>query len=352
MCGHENNNKNQQMERFLPYRAIIDLSLVYAVYGAARLYSFFSEKSFRRYLTALRKKIRKDWNNNPNIEKLDVKCENTIPVKSVDEGIQFFVKVISSAKFAKAKPTTPPAKGTTDKYDPFSPEHRGKLFIEDLSATHCLLYNKFPLVPFHVIIVTKNFEEQMSPASPADFEAALTVMKSLDCFVFFNGGPDAGASQRHKHLQAIPYGSFPNQTIPLDAIIERNGREDEASKDEEVEYTSVPPFNFKHVLCKFHPRITFNLTPGSLQRKSRQLYDVYMECLRRLGNTDLKLAYNFVLTKNWMFVVLRKCEVALGMVKINAVGFTGSFAVRSDEEYEFIRSQDPIKILQSVTYPL
>ena len=337
------------MEDITVCKTLVGVSLASITLGLSYLGSHYAAKRFHDYLNQLRKKIRKKWKHNPNIEQLDVKCENIIPLAGY-ENIQFFVKVIASEKFAKSRPSEPLVR-KAQKFDPFAPENCEKLYIENLSSTHALLFNKYPLVPFHVLIVTKKFEKQMSLLGSADFEAALWVMKALDCFVFFNGGLNAGASQEHKHLQAIPYNSFPNQRIPLDALIEATKDGSEVGP-EGVEYTMIPPFKFKHVLCKFKPNITFGLSYWTVSKRAELVTKIYKSCLKRLQDEDLQTGYNFILTKYWMFMVLRKCETAMDMVKVNAVGFTGSFAVRSDEEYEFVRKQDPINILHSVTYPL
>eukprot|EP00826_Nyctotherus_ovalis_P048783 TRINITY_DN5781_c0_g1_i3.p1 TRINITY_DN5781_c0_g1~~TRINITY_DN5781_c0_g1_i3.p1 ORF type:complete len:272 (-),score=74.75 TRINITY_DN5781_c0_g1_i3:98-913(-) len=257
--------------------------------------------------------------------------------------IKFFVKVIASKKFAVPKLRRPAD------LDPFDKNVCAKIYIESLSETHALLYNKFPLVPSHVLVVTKEMESQMSLINRHDFYAALKVMKALDCLVFFNGGAAAGASQKHKHLQAIPYNSFPNHSIPLNALIEAT--EQSSGFVGGLKFQTIEPFKFRHVLCKFERNFLSDLSCWNIEKQAKVLENVYMECLRRLNNNGLQLAYNFILTKRWLFVVLRKCEVALNMVKINAVGFTGSFAVRSDEEYKFIRNQDPFNVLQSVTFP-
>lgn len=48
-----------------------------------------------------------------------------------------------------------------------------------------------------------------------DFEAAITVMKALDGFLFYNSDPISGASQSHKHMQVIPISSLPYKKIPI-----------------------------------------------------------------------------------------------------------------------------------------
>ena len=338
------------MEANAPLKAVVGISLASIALGAQYLYTFYSRERFYTYMKQLRKKIHHNWKNNPNIEKLNVNCENTLLLQNYGD-IQFYVKVIASTKFAKSRISEKVDLAVPKKkFDPFAKEQCAMIYIESLSETHALLYNKFPLVPYHVLVVTKEFEKQMSLINQADFEAALKVMKALDSFMFFNGGPDAGASQEHKHLQAIPYSSFPNQTIPLDALIAVATGPGEVLGD--VEYTTITPFKFRHVLCKFKGSIQFEMNYGNIKERAKLLEDIYLECLRRLNNKELRIAYNFILTKHWLFIVLRKCEeVAPNMVKINAVGFTGSFAVRSDAEYEFIQKQDPINILHSVTFP-
>ena len=61
--------------------------------------------------------------------------------------------------------------------------------------------------------------------------------------------------------------------------------------------------------------------------------------------------YNMVITRHWMLLVLRSEESSMNKIKINAVGFTGSFAVKSEEDYQFILKEDPFNILAQVTYP-
>ena len=172
----------------------------------------------------------------------------------------------------------------------------------------------------------------MSLINENDFQAVLELMNALDCFIFFNGGPDAGASQEHKHLQGIPYSSF-GGNIPLDTLIKENEKKGETIG--EVEYSKVEAFQFLHILCKFKSSITKGLKNENIRVRAKMLENVYMECLKRLNNTTLSIAYNFVLTKDWLFFVLRKCETGMGKIKINSLGFVGSFAVRSETEYEF-----------------
>lgn len=308
--------------------------------GIQKLHSYCTEVKFQSYLQQLSKKIRNNWKRNPNIEKLNVIKENTIPLRNYNN-IKFQVKKIATKKY-----TEPTVKRPAD---PFARDVCEKDYIESLSKTHALVYNKYPIVPSHVLVITKDMESQTSLINKNDFYAALEVMQALDCFVFFNGGAAAGSSQRHKHLQAIPYDAYPNHDIPLNDLIETAKKDD--SCVERNEYNTVEAFKFKHIVCKFGRDFLTDINSKTIERQAEALETIYKECLTRLRNSNLHLAYNFILTKNWLFVVLRKCEVALDMVKLNGVGFTGSFAATTEEEYEFILKQDPLEILQAATYP-
>ena len=304
------------------------------------LYSHFTQTQFQSYLQYLNKKIRNNWKQNPDIERLSVIKEDAMQLRNYNN-IKFPVKVIATKKY-----NGPKVKKVND---PFAREVCEKNYIESLSKTHALIYNKFPLVSSHVLVITKDMESQVSPVTKNDFYAALKVMHALDGFVFFNGGAAAGSSQRHKHLQLLPYDAYPEHDIPLNALVNATGKSE--SYVEGTEYGKVEAFKFKHVLCKFERNFLTNINSNTLENQAELLEAIYKECLRRLDNSDLHLAYNFILTKNWLFVILRKCEAAMDRIKLNGVGFTGSFAVNSEEDYEFLMKQDPLDILQEVTFP-
>lgn len=47
--------------------------------------------------------------------------------------------------------------------DPFSPPFEEGLYIDEITSTHRLLYNKFSLAPEHVLVVTKEMDLQTDP---------------------------------------------------------------------------------------------------------------------------------------------------------------------------------------------
>lgn len=61
-------------------------------------------------------------------------------------------------------------------------------------------------------------------------------------------------------------------------------------------------------------------------------------------------SYNLVLTNAYMMLVPRSSE-SVGPVSLNAMGFAGSFFVRSQEELSYIEREGGFKVLSGVGFP-
>jgi sulfate adenylyltransferase (ADP) / ATP adenylyltransferase len=86
------------------------------------------------------------------------------------------------------------------------------LFITELS-THFLILNKFPVIPYHFILATKEFKEQTHMLEEDDVEAAYACLTAYreageQLFGFYNSGEHSGASQAHRHIQFLPVESM------------------------------------------------------------------------------------------------------------------------------------------------
>jgi sulfate adenylyltransferase (ADP) / ATP adenylyltransferase len=55
-------------------------------------------------------------------------------------------------------------------------------------------------------------------------------------------------------------------------------------------------------------------------------------------------SYNVLLTTRWLLTVPRGAD-SDGVVGANAMGFSGTFLVRGDEELQHVRNTDPMAIL-------
>src|SRR5205085_4429700 len=112
-----------------------------------------------------------------------------------DAGARFVVRV-AAALAAKAEAPKPRADPLGD-YEP-------ELYVGEVGAAHYALLNKFPVLPEHLLIVTRAAEPQDRLLGEADFAALAAVMEGFDGLGFYNGGHEAGASQGRKRLQLVP----------------------------------------------------------------------------------------------------------------------------------------------------
>jgi len=72
-----------------------------------------------------------------------------------------------------------------------------------------------------MLLHTRDFQAQTDMLTEADFEASVDVLKQLGdrYMVIFNGGPKAGSSVAHKHLQVF---LRPDWRSVADEIIDEN----------------------------------------------------------------------------------------------------------------------------------
>lgn len=117
---------------------------------------------------------------------------------------------------AKKKQDEVAARGI--EFNPFLP-YEEELYVDDITPTHVCLLNKFNIVDHHILIITRAFEDQTMLLTLADFEALGLALLEIDGLAFYNGGPPAGASQKHKHLQVVPLPMSPEVRIPIEPAI-------------------------------------------------------------------------------------------------------------------------------------
>jgi ATP adenylyltransferase len=229
----------------------------------------------------------------------------------VDGGVRFQVRVIQGRDHKWSARARQREAGE----DPFLPPYRDALFVADLSETHVALLNKFPVLDDHLLIVTRADEPQQSWLGPADFEALALCRAGMDAFAFYNGGVVAGSSQPHKHLQLVP---MPVTTLDL----------------------------FDAGDCGFALAQT-DLARGS---DGPAMFAAYRELMERLGLDAERDPYNLLLAADRMIVVPRSRHDVQG-VFLNAMGYAGSFLVRSPEQLDRLRAIGPRRILAEAGVP-
>lgn len=239
----------------------------------------------------------------------DLQPTETSEHEVVDGGIPFSVRVLRGLDRKHRSRSEQARTGV----DPFLPPYSDDLFVADVSDSHVLLLNKFPVVRDHLLVVTRAFEPQESRLGAADFAALWACMSELGGLGFYNSGPSAGASQPHKHLQWIPLeGGLP--TAPL------------------LE-SQEPGFAVAHTRVE----------------DGRDLADRYGHLCETLGLEDGE-PYNLLLTRDSMWVVLRS-RPSWERIPINAMGYAGSFLVRTPDDLERLRQLRPRRVLTAVSRP-
>ena len=231
---------------------------------------------------------------------------------------------------------------TGKQIDPFLP-YEPDLFVGDLSPTHICLLNKFNVVNRHLLIVTRDFEEQTDLLNLSDFKALDRCLQEIDGLAFFNGGKSAGASQRHKHLQLIPLPFLPDMVhLPIEPEI--------AKIDFKKSLGKIDSFPFRHGVASLEIPSDSSVEVRAeimLQKYLALLNYVGLEC--NDGTVQQPGAYNFLATRNWMTIVPRSQE-SFQNISINSLGFAGSLFVRDRATLKLLRELTPIKLLTEVTF--
>lgn len=257
-----------------------------------------------------------------------------------DNGIRFVVRILSNL----VRKDEDRFKRTQEKRgNPFLPYEK-ELFVADLGPAHVALLNKFNVMERHLLIVTREFEDQENLLTPADFSALWTCMAEYDAVGFYNGGEAAGASQSHKHLQIVPLPlAEQGPPVPIQPLVDEIGASGVI--------TRLRPFGFRHCFARLelddsgHPR-----------QPAEQCYALYRGMLSELGmsvprdDETVKQSgpYCLVVTRQWMLLAPRSREF-YGEVSVNSLGFVGCLLVRKPEHLEIVKKTGPLEILKAVS---
>jgi ATP adenylyltransferase len=85
-----------------------------------------------------------------------------------------------------------------------------------------------------------------------------------------------------------------------------------------------------------------------------KLEELYKSLFHHLGlgklnpNGELP-SYNFIMTKDWMFMVPRSHENC-GRLSLNSVAFAGTLLVKTGEDMNFVKMKGHMEIFKSVTF--
>jgi sulfate adenylyltransferase (ADP) / ATP adenylyltransferase len=252
-----------------------------------------------------------------------------------EDGIRFQVRVVEALAGKETAKARSPA-------NPFLPYDPG-LFVAPISPTHVALLNKFNVVEHHVLIVTRAFEDQRSQLTQKDCEALLIALTEIDGLAFYNAGPEAGASQPHKHLQLVPREAIgPLPIEPLLRVPQVDGF-----------VGTVPRLPFRHAYAPMDADWTNpeKVSGASLHACYRRLLQAAgLPADPATGSHTFTAPYNLLVTRKWMVLVPRVQECFEG-ISINALGFAGALLVKDRQQLATLRRAGPIAALRQVAGP-
>ena len=248
-----------------------------------------------------------------------------------DCGVRYSVRL---ARNLERKRTA--AASSAERANPFLP-YEQELFVAPLGESHVCLLNKFKVLEDHALIVTRSFEDQTSALRPNDFAALATCLRQIDGLGFYNAGPAAGASQKHKHLQLVPgpIGEGPGR-VPIEPLLELD-----ELRGGEARVCQGAALPYRHALIDVRDCLTgpSDGDGAALERRYRSLLQA-TDC-------DARQPYNLLVTREWMLLVPRKQESSHG-VEVNSLGLAGALFARDAEQLSRIESIGPMNLLCEV----
>jgi ATP adenylyltransferase len=256
-----------------------------------------------------------------------------------DGGVCFFVRILSSLARKDEERKEQEQKG--GRANPFLPYEKD-LFVADVSGSHIAVLNKFNVVEHHLLIITREFEDQQTLLTLGDFEALCACLAEYEGLGFYNGGEAAGASQSHKHLQLVPLPLAPaGPRIPVEPLLTGArfaGR-----------LGMVPGFPFLHVFVRLDAPVQSAPYTGA-----EETFDLYCKMLRHVGmkapdgnRRELQSGpYCLIVTREWMLLVPRSREFFRG-ISINSLGYAGALLVRNEEQLEVLKRCGPMTALKN-----
>lgn len=215
--------------------------------------------------------------------------------------------------------------------NPFRPWDR-RLEVQGLND-HVVLLNKYPVEPRHLLLITRGWEPQQGWLDSRDWRAVAGLMAQVRGLWFFNSGPDAGASQPHRHLQLLPRDAD-QPLCPLEAGFRRMAGGGAAPWPWRLGLEGLPAGEGG---------------PGAaiLEGTYRRLC-----AAEGLGCPDddprPRHPHNLLFGRDWMAVVPRVLEGSRGF-SLNALGFAGYLLATEASDLDWLRSHGPLPLLRAAS---
>lgn len=236
-------------------------------------------------------------------------------------------------------------------------------------SSHNIILNKYPVIPNHFILATKENKAQTDLLEEDDLYLSHACLHAWEdtrhsLFAFFNSGDHSGASQAHRHLQFLPVedmiGDTDDDWVPLcntmnfpthgSSLLLHNPTLPVVHFAVSLEDNPGPT----EMLHRYHLLLKAGLAKISGWESLDSLDTVV---IHQHGKTAF--SYNLAMTTKLMAILPRKSEssqignIAQGTIDINGTILAGTMMVKAEEEWQQLR-QDPSmvqQILQDIAFP-
>lgn len=235
----------------------------------------------------------------------------------------------------RQKPTGFPGGQRDLSLNPFLPPDP-KLTVGKLGDYHHAVLNKFPVCERHLVIPRLEYADQRSPLQYEDFLALSLIMAEYGGLSFYNGGPQAGASQHHLHVQWLPDNPENASLMPfIDGL----------DTDLEQQVQQQRRWAFDHAFVYVSP----SLEAHEYARDLFQAYQLVCKNMRLTPCADgLMPPMNLLIQDGWLLVVPRSQERFAG-IALNALSFAGRIYVREPEQVDEVKQAGVMQVLEAVT---
>lgn len=241
----------------------------------------------------------------------------SVPTRIVphqERGLTFLIHLLDG-------PLHKPHGGGQDHQDPFASPDPELLVAR--YAHYYLLLNKFNVLSSHLLLVTRDAQPQDGTLSEQDFAAFWPLLCAHGAIGFYNGGPDAGASQPHRHFQLLP-GQFDSGL-------------------------TGPPINprdadTRRLLC---PRSIWLAL--SADDPAHRVFAAYRQACHQLALAPAH-PFNLILLPEGLWLIPRSCRRVV--TEINALAFLGSLFAVNRQELDSIRQSGVVNLLRQASAPL
>ena len=212
--------------------------------------------------------------------------------------------------------------------NPFQPWNK-ELEVSSIGNKHTLILNKYPVQTGHMLLITNNWAPQNGWLTMDDWLALKQVDNDTSGLWFFNSGPDAGASQPHRHIQLL-------------------------RREDNCLYCPRDVW-YEDVLCKrLKDKNNFSNSIFVIKRSETDnalnINDKYLQASISLGignpenDNRPRTPYNLLISKNWIAVIKRSKEGIKGF-SINALGFAGYILATEESDLVWLEKYGPEYLL-------